>query len=400
MTGPRRPRAVAVALTLAAVSAAVSVVLSACSIPSRPAWWPKPTARHGASPGAIAGSPATGAERGQDLVPVVARPWHRGMPQLGIDVYWVANRQDPAAVVQAKARRIIAYAISLGANSISLSFPFYTYGITSDTVYASPDTTPTPAHLALFLAVAAAARIRVTLRPVLNENILVAQDPNAWRGSIQPGSTAAWFASYQNLLLPYAAAAQAGHAATFVLSTELESLEGDARWPGLVRAIRSVYHGQLIYDENYDEFALHTANPPVPDIGVDAYPRFALPDSASIGELSRAWEDWLSSGHPLRVRRAIVLSEVGIAAVSGAYTDPAAWLGTVNTPIAAEVQRNWFQAACRAVAEERVGGIYWWEISFDANPADPAPFESDRLTFLGRPAQKAVQDCFATLAAA
>jgi hypothetical protein len=322
------------------------------------------------------------------------------MPQLGIDVYWVANRQDSAAVVQAKARRIIAYAIGLGANSISLTFPFYTYGITSDAVYASPDTTPTPAHLALFLAAAAAARIRVTLRPVLNENILVAQNRNAWRGSIQPASTAAWLASYQNLLLPYAAVAQSGHAATFVTSTELESLERDPGWPGLVRAIRSVYHGQLIYDENYDEFALHTANPPVPDIGVDAYPRFDLPDTASIGELSSAWEDWLSNGHPLRVRKAIVLSEVGIAAVSGAYADPAAWLGTVNTPIVPEVQRNWFQAACRAVARERVGGIYWWEISFDANPGDPAPFESDRLTFLGRPAQKVVRDCFATLAAA
>jgi hypothetical protein len=331
-------------------------------------------------------------------MPTVARPWQPGMPQLGIDVYWVANRQDSAPVVQAKARRIIAYAIGLGANSISLTFPFYTYGITSDTVYASPDSTPTPAHLALFLAAAAAARIRVTLRPILNENILVAQNRNAWRGSIQPASTAAWFASYQNLLLPYAAVAQSGHAATFVISTELESLERDPAWPGLVRAIRSVYHGQLIYDENYDEFALHTANPAVPDIGVDAYPRFDLPDTASVGELSSAWEEWLSSGHPLRVRKAIVLSEVGIAAVSGAYADPAAWLGTVNTPILPQVQRNWFRAACRAVARERVGGIYWWEISFDANPADPAPFESDRLTFLGRPAQKVVQDCFAMLA--
>jgi hypothetical protein len=396
MIAPRRHRAVAMALALGAIS----VVLTSCSISSRPAWWPKAKAKHHSSYSAPARSPTSGAQAGQQATRTVARPWQPGMPQLGIDVYWVANRQDSAAVIQAKARRIIDYAISLGANSISLTFPFYTYGITSDAVYASPDTTPTPAHLSLFLAAAAAARLRVTLRPILNENILVAQNSQAWRGSIQPASPSAWLASYEKLLLPYAAAAQAGHAATFVISTELESLEGQASWPGVVRAVRSVYHGQLIYDENYDEFALHSANPPVPEIGVDAYPRFDLPDSASVGELSRAWEDWLSSGHPLRVRKAIVLSEVGIAAVAGAYSDPAAWLSTVNTPIVPEVQKNWFQAACRAVDKEHVGGVYWWEISFDANPADPAPFESDRLTFLGRPAQKVIQDCFATLTAA
>jgi hypothetical protein len=394
MIASRHRRGLAIALVLAAIT----VGLSACSIPARPAWWPRPAPRHSSSPAAKAASPATGAARLRDAVPAVARPWRPGMTQLGIDVYWVANRRDSAAVIRAKARRIIDYAISLGANSISLTFPFYTLGITSDTVYASPATTPSPASVALFLAAADAARIRVTLRAVLNEDILVAQDPLAWRGSIEPASRAAWFASYARFLLPYAAVAQAGHALTFVISTELESLEGDAGWAGLVRAVRSVFHGQLIYDENFDEFALHTANPPVPDIGVDAYPRFDLPDGATIGQLAGAWEDWLSSGHPLGERKAIVLSEVGIAAVSGAYADPAAWLGTVSAPIVPDVQRNWFQAACLAVAREHVGGIYWWEISFDADPARPGPFESDRLTFLDRPAQRVIRACFVMLA--
>jgi len=326
----------------------------------------------------------------------VAAVWHQGMPQLGIDVYWVANTTDSDAVIRAKARRIINYAISLGCNSISLSFPFYTYGITSDTVYASPATTPTPGHIAIFLSEAAKSHIRVTLRPLLNEDVLVAQNPLAWRGSIEPTDPAAWFRSYRRLLIPYAEVAAAGHAATFVIGTELESLEGDPRWPTLIRAVSSVYRGQLLYDENFDEFAAHDMSLPLAAFGVDAYPRFQLPDSASVGELAAAWEGWLGTHTPAVLRKTI-LSEVGIDAVAGSYSDPGAWLGTVDSPIDQRVQKGWYEAVCRAVAADHIGGVYWWEVSFDADPADPGPFESDRITFLGRSAQQAIKTCFSGL---
>jgi hypothetical protein len=42
--------------------------------------------------------------------------------------------------------------------------------------------------------------------------------------------------------------------------------------------------------------------------------------------------------------------------------------------------------------------VYWWDISFDADPASPAPFLSDRLTFVGRPAAHVIRECFARLA--
>jgi hypothetical protein len=193
------------------------------------------------------------------------------MRQLGIQVYWTASRSDSSgAVIRAKAQRIIDYAISLNANSVAITFPFFTHGLTSDAVYAKPRVTPSPSHIAIFLAVAAKAHIRVTLRPVLDEDALVTRNPHAWRGSIEPRSRAAWFRSYHKLLLPYVTAAQAGHAATFVLGTELNSLEGAPQWPGLIRSLRSVYSGQLAYDENYDEFATDTANPPVRSHDVDA----------------------------------------------------------------------------------------------------------------------------------
>jgi hypothetical protein len=375
--------------TAIAVSAVCLLALAtACSlIPSRPAAAARPS-----RPAATARK-----DRAQATVPVVAHVWHPGMTQLGIEVYWVANTKDSDAVVRAKARRIINYAISLNANSIALTFPFYTYGLSSDTVYASKTTTPSPAHVAIFLSEAARSHIRVTLRPLLNEDALVAQNPIAWRGTVEPANRSAWFRSYKNLLMPYAAVAASGHAATFVIGTELQSLEGGPHWPALISAVRSVYLGELQYDENFDEFAQHDTNLPLSTFGVDAYPRFQLPDTATVGQLTRAWEGWLGS-RTLAVRRRAVLSEVGIDAVAGSYADPGAWLGTTQAPIDTRIQTNWYKAVCRAVSAEQIGGVYWWEVAFDADPADPGPFQSDRITFLGRPAQQVVKDCFAKLA--
>lgn len=377
---------------IAAATAACAVLVAGCSIPMRPVWWPKPKAstgsgsetvlRHGGQPG--------------PTVPQVAEVWHQGMQQLGIDVYWVANTRDSAGIIAAKAQRVIDYAISLGANSISLSFPFYTYGLASDTLYASAKTTPSPAHIAIFLQQAAASHIRVTLRPLLNETALVEQNPIAWRGIIEPADQAAWFQSYQQFLLPYARVAAAGGVATFVIGTELDSLEGAPEWPGLINAIRAVYPGQLLYDQNFAEWAEHGGKLPVPDAAVDAYPRFQLPDSTPVSELASAWEGWLGSHRPV-VLRNTVLSEVGIDAVAGSYDDPGAWLGTTRAPIDQAIQTNWYRAVCQAAAADHIAGLYWWEVSFDADPASPGPFQSDRITFLGRSAQGAIKTCFAQL---
>ena len=375
MTTPRRS-----AHVVLAGAAFLLTLVAGCSIPSRPLWWPH--SKH---------------EAHTVSVHTVRNPWHPGMRQLGIHVYWAANGRDSDAVIRAKAQRIINYAISLNANSVALTFPFFTYGLTSDRVYARPKVTPSPSHIAIFLAMAAKAHIRVTLRPVLNENALVARNPWAWRGSIEPQNRAAWFRSYDKLLLPYAAAAQAGHAATFVLGTELISLEGAPQWPGLVRSVRAVYSGQLTYDQNHDEFASDTANPPVPSHNVDAYPQFSLPDSASVASLTSSWNSWLGD-HPLSVRRELTLSEIGIDAVAGSYKEPWAWRNTKNAPIDTPVQAAWYKAACNAVSAQQIGGgIYWWYVNFDANPADPRPFRSDRLTFLGRPAERVIRNCFARL---
>jgi hypothetical protein len=364
-------------------AALLLALVTACSIPSRPLWWPQ--ANHATAPGGV-------------TVPTVTDPWHPGMRQLGIQVYWTANPNDSSdAVVRAKAQRIISYAIGLHANSIAVTFPFFTYGPTANTVYAERNVTPSPRHIQVFLEAAAQAHMRVTLRPELSENALIAKNPSDWRGSIQPQNRAAWFRSYHKMLVPYVVAAQAGHAATFVVGTELDSLEGAQQWAGLVRSLRSIYRGQLSYDQNYDAFASGAENPPVQSYDVDAYPGFGLPNGASVASLTRAWDAWLGA-HPLSVRRQLTLSEIGIQAVAGSYTAPWNWYSALDAPIDTHVQASWYQAACNAVSTEQIGGgIYWWEVNFDADPTAPRLFETDRLTFLDRPGQQVIRKCFARL---
>ena len=185
-----------------------------------------------------------------------------------------------------------------------------------------------------------------------------------------------------------------------MLGTELDSLEGSPQWAGLLRSLRSVYTGQLTYDENYDEFAAGTANPPVPSHDVDAYPELGVSPSASVGQLTWSWDAWLGA-HPLSVRRELTISEIGIDAVAGSYVKPWDWFSRANKPIDTHVQAAWYQAACNALSAEQIGGgIYYWEVNFDADPAQPRAFESDRLTFLDRPGQEVIRKCFARLSAA
>lgn len=97
-------------------------------------------------------------------------------------------------------------------------------------------------------------------------------------------------------------------------------------------------------------------------------------------------------------RRVLTISETGIDAVAGSYVNPWDWAGRANKPIDPHVQAVWYQAACNALSAEQIGGgIYYWEVNFDADPAAPRAFESDRLTFLDRPGQQVIRNCFARL---
>jgi hypothetical protein len=278
--------------------------------------------------------------------PQVFAAFHRGV-DIDVYTYWTNSGGDFSAAVSAD----IQYALALHANAVSLSFPFFMEGKNAPGVYAT-SSTPSPTQLAILVRDAEAAGLYASIRPLLDEASL-GMSRTAWR----PRNPADWFASYQRFLLPYAEMAQRQHVPELFVGAEFSQFGASPRWKTLDTALRRVYHGRLAYAQNWDMAGSQGGGPVTQT--VDAYPPFPqLPNSASVATLSSAWESYdrvLPAG--------MVESEVGIAAVRGAYAQP--W--QVRWPAARidpAIQARWFTAACNAAVASHLGGIYFWALGF------------------------------------
>jgi hypothetical protein len=295
--------------------------------------------------------------------------------QLGVDIDFYAS---PGSNVTPAAREDIAYIKSLHANAVSISFPFYSdkAGLT---VGPLPKT-PSVAQLHTLITTAENADLAVTLRPLLNQDVL-----GKARSHWEPTHLATWFAAYQHFLLPYVSLAQRDHVAMFVIGTELNKFSRAAQWASLRDAIAAVYHGKFAFSNNWQ--GLSNATPGLTEM-IDAYTPVHLNDSASVPALAGALAYWARS-LPL----GSVLSEVGISAQSGAYTHP--WkTGSRTAQIKPQIQVNWFSAACQAVMQDHLGGLYFWPLYFGQSLPDS---RDGPTAWAATPGAAAIAKCFTDL---
>lgn len=335
------------------------------------------------------GLPASIESSAGPAVPQVAHPWQAGMPQLGVNLLWEDSKDDNDEVTRAKSRRILDYLISLNVNSVAVNILFVQKNKTASSVGPDPARTPSPERVQIFLDEAQKSRMRVTLRPILDEQSLLP----SWRGKIAPSSRDQWFASYAKFLDGYAVVAQKYKVAEMVVGVELNSLQTDSRWTGLIRSVRKSFTGQLAYSMNFDQFQHAATAPAVGSVGVDAYFKINQPDSASVKTLTEAWVAWLSRYAGSKAST-LVLHEAGIAAQDGAYHHPAQW-GSTSVPLNLDVQQHWYQAVCAAAQKERLAGVYFWNVQMHADPGNEDPKQPDHLTFVDRPAETVIKNCYA-----
>lgn len=319
-----------------------------------------------------ASHPSASPKSSRSLVSSHPPPFQRG---IDIDLFTFPGTHAAAA-----ARADVQYALSLHANAISVSFPFYMAGRNAPGVYAS-DETPSPGQVALVARDAEQAGLSVSIRPLLYEKS-IGMSRTAW----SPRNPAAWFTSYQQFLLPYAEMAQREHVHELIVGAELEAFGTSRRWMALDRALRRVYGGRLAYSRNWD--AKHSEGGPVTQ-AVDAYPPFKqLPAGASVAALTHAWESY-----DRLLPAETVESEVGIAAVRGAYGRPwvAEWSGGTIDPA---IQARWFTAACRAAQMSDLGGIYFWALGFGRFSG---PSVTQPAAWAHSPGSSAIAACFRKL---
>jgi hypothetical protein len=322
----------------------------------------------------------------------VRQPWQPGMRQYGISIYWENNEKDTDQIVRAKAQKVLDHVVALGANSVSISFSFVMDSAYANAVQMDDPVTPSPARLEIVLDEANKRGLRTAIRPMLNERNLTKSDPNMWRGSIRPQNRTAWFASYRDMLVEYAKVAEAAKVATFVVGTELNSLESSTTgWRTVATGVKAVYPGEIDYSANHDRLR-KTGPAPGITLSVDAYPPLNVGDSASVSRLVVGWNEWLDDNRGKGRIPDLVLAEVAISARSGAYEEP--WSPYANGPIKPQIQQNWFDAACQVMRARDLGGIYFWMINLDADPK-AKPSSKSPMDFLGRPGEQNIAQCFA-----
>jgi hypothetical protein len=380
-------------LASAASAFALSLTVSACAAlaPYTPAARSSPISPVGAAASASSSATAKIAASTPPItIPVVkvSAAAQANTAQLGIQVYW--HTTGSAASVRTAADKVLDYVVSLGANTVGLTFPFFTNGVHPTQVYGLAASTPDPATLAIVIGEAQTRGLRVMVRPVLDE-ANIADSRGDWRGTIQPPSAASWFASYRAFLLPYLQLAQQKQVAYFVVGTELESLaKQKTPWAALDTAAAKIYTGELDYSQNWDNWGNGVSSTQASNIGVDAYPVLHQGDSASISQLTTAWEHWLRN-RSTTVLKQTVVQEVGIPAVSGAYSAPARWSKAGDT-IDVPIQAKWFTAACQSARTLGLRGIYFWNVDSNADPANAVSASSD--AFIGR-GDSSIRACFA-----
>lgn len=352
-----------------------------------------PAIESGASgPGATSSAATSGtptATRDKAALVPAAKRWKPGMRQYGMHVYAHTANGKPA---DAQLPRILDYAVERGANSIAFSFPIYTNGQRPTRVYTARET-PSPQVIGKMVAAARARGLRVTVRPLLDEKNLT-NSSGGWRGTIRPPSLDGWFRSYTKALTPYLEAAGAARADEFVLATELTSLQKHRdQWKAVAAAAATSFPATLTYTFNF-EMGDPMPPPAKGAAGIDLYFPVDVGPEASVAQLTAGIRRKILA-IPEPLRNVMVAQEVGIAAENGAYRHPWNWGSQKPGPVNPAIQVNWFKAACRAVEQTGLKGLYFWMLDSSMDPTQITPSTEGSAGFVGRPGEKAIEQCFA-----
>jgi len=272
------------------------------------------------------------------------------------------------------AKKMFTYVRSLHANAVALCFNVYPIVTSPDQTVVTTSTvgpgeaTPSPAFLGEVADLAHAAGLTVQLRPLLNEAALKSPSIASWRGAIAPADPAAWFASYTRTLTPFMRIARLHSVEGFVVGAELTSMVKHNRyWLPLINLARRLTGTAVSYEGNWNP----RESLPGANFGLEFYqPLKGITDlsQATVANFTAGMEANLSSTNfgalPVPLSQ-VTLSEVAVGARDQGWLKP--WQASPSDAIVRSVQANWFTAACNAVRDLGLKGIYFWSLLLNSS---------------------------------
>jgi hypothetical protein len=251
-----------------------------------------------------------------------------------------------------------------------------------------------------------------------------------WRSLYNPTNPAAFFASYQTMIVAEATVAQANGATMFCIGSELDQLTGPAHlseWTSIISAVRQVFTGSLTYAADWDDalspwqgqngLTAGTGNlatqvsfwSQLDYVGIDCYAPLSDAANPTLAQLVAGWTQVPTDPTSLAVTgnqslisyfdsiatatgKPLLFTELGYESATDAASQPSGSSTNVFDP---SLQANLYQAFFNAWSQSgstSLAGAYFW--NWDPNAAEVGPGNGVNFSPQGLPAQSVVETEF------
>lgn len=176
--------------------------------------------------------------------------------------------------------------------------------------------------------------IKATISLFKANGIKVMLKPQIWiskgvyTGKIHPKTTQAWKVfktSYRNFILHFAGVAAQHNLPLFCIGTELPSMIKleEKFWRELILEVRTIYKGELVYAENWDQYQAVPFWDALDYIGINAY--FPLKGEIStLEDIQKGWEQTKKEIAQMskKINRPVIFTEMGYRSIEDPLSRP------------------------------------------------------------------------------
>ena len=221
---------------------------------------------------------------------------------------------------------------------------------------------------------------------------------NSWPGEVEMKSEEDWdkfFESYYRWISHYALMAEMQQVDMLSIGVEFSkaTLEKEDRWAELIRKLRGIYSGNLIYAANWgEEFENISLWKHLDYIGLNCYYPLANKEIASQEVLVQGFKDILNKVQRVKSRfnKPVIFTEIGFRSIQSPWLQPHAEAGIKE--FSERDQAIAYEAVFKALHEHpSIQGILWWK--WPTNHMEQLDGDR-RFVPSGKKAEKIVEEWF------